>query len=165
MATVQLLAYAIAVGVGATVAMDVWNLFLKRLFGVQSLDYCLLGRWVAHMPRGTFVHTSVAAADVQKGECTLGWLVHYSIGVALAVVFVTLVPDSWPVRPTLLPPLVFGVITVVFPFVILQPSIGLGIAASRARHPARARAKSVLTHAVFGLGLYLSALLVRQVLG
>ena len=44
---------AIAIGVGATLVMDLWNLFLMRAFGIPSLNYCLLGRWVSHMPRGT----------------------------------------------------------------------------------------------------------------
>jgi hypothetical protein len=51
----------------------------------------------------------------------------------------------------------FGVITVVVPLFILQPALGLGIAASRARNPTAARLKSLATHAIFGTGLYLSA--------
>ena len=34
---------AIAVGLGATLVMDLWNLFLKRAFSIPSLNYCLLG--------------------------------------------------------------------------------------------------------------------------
>jgi hypothetical protein len=44
---------AIAIGIGATLVMDLWNLFLKRTFGIPSLSYCLLGRWVRHMPEGS----------------------------------------------------------------------------------------------------------------
>ena len=33
---------AIAIGIGATLVMDLWNLFLKRTFGIPSLSYCLL---------------------------------------------------------------------------------------------------------------------------
>jgi hypothetical protein len=36
--------------------------------------------------------------------------------------------------------------------------MGLGIAARRAPNPAMARLHSLVTHAVFGLGLYLTAL-------
>ena len=53
----------------------------------------------------------------------------------------------------MLPPLRFGIGTVVFPFCILQPSLGLGIAASRTPNPARARLKSLVTHTVCGVGL------------
>jgi DUF2938 family protein len=35
---------AIAIGIGATLVMDLWNLFLKHTFSIPSLNYCLLGR-------------------------------------------------------------------------------------------------------------------------
>jgi hypothetical protein len=46
----------------------------------------------------------------------------------------------------------------VFPFFIMQPSLGLGIAASRTPKPMQARLKSLVTHTVFGVGLYVCAL-------
>ena len=149
---------AIAIGVGATLVMDLWNLFLERTFGIPSLDYCLLGRWLRHMPGGTLRHASIAAATRKPLECTVGWFAHYSIGVVFALVFVVLASGDWLARPTLLPALLYGVGTVVFPFFILQPSLGLGIAASRAPRPSRARLKSLVTHTVFGVGLYVCAL-------
>ena len=149
---------AIAIGVGATLVMDLWNLFLERTFGIPSLDYCLLGRWLRHMPGGTLRHASIAAAPRKPLERTVGWIAHYSIGVVFALVFVALASGDWLARPTLLPALLYGVGTVVFPFFILQPSLGLGIAASRAPRPSRARLKSLVTHTVFGVGLYVCAL-------
>jgi hypothetical protein len=156
---------AIAIGVGATLGMDLWNLFLKRAFGIPSLDYCLLGRWVGHLPRGTLRHASIAAAPPVRRECAIGWAAHYSIGVGLALAFVALLSADWLARPRLLPALLYGIVTVVFPFFVLQPSLGFGVASSRAADPARARLKSLATHAVFGLGLYLSALGLSWVLG
>lgn len=57
-----------------------------------------------------------------------------------------------------LPALLFGVITVLVPFLVMQPSLGLGIASSKAPNPAQARIKSLMTDTVFGFGLYLWAL-------
>jgi hypothetical protein len=148
-------AAAVVVGLGATLIMDLWNSFLKRAFGIPSLDYCLLGRWVSHMPSGSFHHPSMAAAPKKRFECTVGWIAHYSIGAMLALTFVALTSASWLARPTLLPALLYGVGTVVLPFLLLQPSFGLGIAASRSPNPAQARLKSLATHTVFGIGLYL----------
>jgi hypothetical protein len=149
---------AIAIGLGATLMMDLWNLFLKRAFRIPSLNYCLLGRWVSHIPSGTLRHASIAAAPPKSHECTVGWVAHYSIGIVLALVFLLLVSGEWIARPTALPALLFGIATVVFPFFILQPSFGLGIASSRSPNPTQARLKSLVTHTVFGAGLYISAL-------
>jgi hypothetical protein len=40
----------------------------------------------------------------------------------------------------------------------MQPAFGLGVAASKAASPTQARLKSLATHSVFGIGLYLCAL-------
>jgi hypothetical protein len=155
---------AIVIGIGATLVMDLWNLFLNRAFSIQSLNYCLLGRWVRHMPAGAFRHASITAAPQKPFECAVGWVAHYSIGVVLALVFVVLTLGDWLARPTLLPALLYGLGTVVFPFFVLQPSFGLGIAASRTAKPNQARLKSLVTHTVFGVGLYVCALGVSYVL-
>jgi len=155
---------SIAIGIGATLFMDLWNLFLKRTFSIPSLNYCLLGRWLRHMPGGTFKHASITAAPQKPFECTVGWIAHYTIGVVFALVFVVLTSGDWLARPTLLPALLYGIGTVVFPFFIMQPSFGLGIAASRTPKPMQARLKSLVTHSVFGVGLYVCALGVSYVL-
>ena len=155
---------AIAIGIGATLVMDLWNLFLKRAFSIPSLNYCLLGRWLRHMPGGTLRHANITAAPQKRFECTVGWIAHYTIGVVFALVFVVLTSGDWLARPTLLLALLYGIGTVVFPFFILQPSLGLGIAASRTPKPMQARLKSLVTHTVFGVGLYLCALGVSYVL-
>jgi Protein of unknown function (DUF2938) len=149
---------AIAIGVGATLVMDLWNLFLKRALDISSLNYCLLGRWLRHMAAGVFRHASIAAAPQKPFECAVGTVAHYTIGAAFAIVLVVATSGQWLLRPTLLPALLYGVGTVVFPFFIMQPAFGLGIAASRTPDPMRARIKSLTTHTIFGVGLYVSAL-------
>lgn len=159
----SVLAGAIAIGIGATLLMDLWNLFLKRTFGVPSLNYCLLGRWLRHMPGGTLRHAAITAAAQKPRECTVGWVAHYTIGVVFALGFIGLTSGDWLTRPTVLPALLYGLATVLFPFLIMQPSLGLGVAASRTPNPMQARLKSLVTHTVFGIGLYLSALGVSHV--
>jgi len=156
---------ATVVGVGATLMMDGWNLFLERVFRIPSLDYRLLGRWVLHMPEGTFRHSSIRSASPKPFERTIGWMAHYSIGVGLALGFVVLTSGQAIARPALLPALVYGIGTVVFPFFVLQPSLGLGFAPSRAPDPTRVRAKSLMTHTVFGVGLYVCSLCLSALLG
>jgi Protein of unknown function (DUF2938) len=155
---------AVVIGAGATLLMDLWNLFLKRRFDIPSLSYCVLGRWLRHMPEGSLRHANINAAPPKPFECTVGWVAHYSIGVVFALAFIVFTSGEWLARPTLLPALLYGIVTVVFPFFIMQPSFGLGIAASRTPKPRQARLKSLATHTVFGLGLYVCALGVSYLL-
>jgi hypothetical protein len=153
---------AVPIGLGATLFIDLWTLFLRHAFGVRSLDYCLLGRWVLSMPHGIIRHASIARTAPRAHECRAGWAAHYSIGTVLGIVFIVLAPSGWLRRPVFWPALAFGVATVVIPFLTLQPALGLGIAASRAPSPTRARLKSLMTHAVFGVGLYAWASLLSR---
>jgi len=148
---------AVAIGVGASALMDLWNLFLKLAFGVPSLNYGLLGRWFLHMPSGTFRHASISHARSMPLECMAGWIAHYTIGASLAVGFLFVVSRAWLVQPVLLPALVWGVATVAFPMFVMQPALGLGLAASKTPNPIQARIKSLATHTVFGVGLYACA--------
>ena len=155
---------AVAVGLGATLFMDLWALFLKRAFSIPSANYCFVGRWFRHMPEGTFMHASIANASQKRFECTVGWIAHYVIGVVYALVLVALVSGSWLARPTVLPALLFGVGTVLVPFLVMHPSFGLGIAASRTPNPTQARLRSLMAHAAFGVGLYVCTVGVSYVL-
>jgi hypothetical protein len=149
-------------GAGATLLIDLWALFLRRTFGVGSLNLCLLGRWVLHLPKGRVIHANITTAAPQPHECATGWTTHYLIGIGFAVLFTQLASTSWTVHPTLLPALGFGISTVIVPFLTIQPAFGLGIASSRTPHPSAARLRSLMTHTVFGLGLYIWGVLLSH---
>jgi hypothetical protein len=154
---------AIAVGLGATLLMDLWAIFLKCAFNIPSPNYCFVGRWLRYMPEGIFCHSSMAAAPQKPAECIVGWIAHYAIGVSFALSLVLLVSPRWLQEPTLLPAMTLGIATVALPFFVMQPSFGLGIASSKTPNPTQARLRSLMNHAVFGLGLYISALAISFV--
>ena len=151
---------AILMGLGATLTLDLWALFLKHVFQVAPSNICLVGRWLRHMPEGIFKHSNIGSAPQKSGECATGWIAHYMIGIVFAVAFVGFAGNGWLQDPTLIPAIVFGTVTVAAPFLILQPAFGLGFAASKLSNPAPARIRSLMNHTVFGVGLYLFGLLV-----
>lgn len=144
-------------GIGATALTDLWSLARRALFGVPLPDFGLVGRWLAHMPRGRFRHASIAAATRVAGERTFGWVAHYLIGIAFAALLPLLFGAAWLRDPTIGPAMLVGIGTVAAPFLLMQPGMGAGLAARRSPRPNFARLQSLATHAVFGLGLYASA--------
>ncbi|GMV22411.1 MAG: hypothetical protein AMXMBFR57_23600 [Acidimicrobiia bacterium] len=154
--SVEFVARAILIGVGGTVTMDLWAAALRRV-GIASLNMALLGRWAAHLLRGRWRHTSIAAAAEVSHETTLGWAAHYTIGVTFAALLLWTQGLSWAQSPTLGPALLVGLVTVAAPLLILQPGMGGGIAFRNTPTPLFNTAKSVVTHTVFGVGMYLAA--------
>jgi hypothetical protein len=148
------LAYALLIGAGATAVMDVWAIVRKRLLGIPAMDYGLVGRWLAWLVRGRFRHDRIAASPRVPGERLIGWTAHYAIGIGFAAALLAIWGLEWAREPTLGPALIVGIGSVAAPFLVMQPGMGAGIAASRTAHPAAARVQSLVTHAVFGLGLY-----------
>lgn len=147
-------------GVGATVLMDVWSVMRKLLLGIPPADYGMVGRWIGHMAHGKFRHDRIAAAEPIPGERILGWGSHYLIGIAFAAGLVWIVGFEWLRQPTLVPALAFGILTVAAPFLVMQPGMGAGIAASRTPKPNSARLQSLITHTVFGFGLWAAGLVI-----
>jgi len=162
MAFIQDLPRIVLIGSGATLIMDIWLAFLGRL-GVPTLNFAFIGRWVGHLFRGRLAHSSIAKAVQIPGEVFLGWVTHYAVGIVFALGLVLFVGNAWVTDPSLAPALAVGVGTVAFPFFIMQPAMGSGIAASKTDAPLKNRTRSIVNHAVFGLGLYLSASLFERV--
>lgn len=150
------LTYTLITGIGATAVMDLWGIARKWLLGIASPDYAMVGRWIAHMRRGRFRHDAISKAQPVRGERLIGWAAHYLIGIAFAGLLIGFWGLTWIRHPTIVPALLVGVGTVAAPFLIMQPGMGAGIAASRTPRPAVARVQSLITHAVFGLGLYVA---------
>lgn len=147
---------AVAIGVGATIVMDMWLLLLKAL-DVPTLNFSMLGRWVGNMSHGRWAHDAIAKAPAVKGELALGWAVHYAAGIAFAALLIVAKGSEWVHAPTLTPALLFGIGTVVLPLFVMQPAMGSGFASSRTKTPFQNCLKSVANHTVFGIGLYTAA--------
>jgi hypothetical protein len=152
---------ALVMGVGATMTMDLWAIARRRIFNVAPPDYGLVGRWFAHLARGQFRHESIAASPAVNGELLIGWVAHYVVGVLFASLLLAVWGLAWVRHPNIGPALLVGIGTVAAPFLLMQPGMGAGVAASRTPRPATARLQSILTHTMFALGLYASGWIAR----
>ena len=156
MTLLQDITLVVLIGVGATAVMDVWLMFLKRM-GVQTLNFAYIGRWVGHLTRGRFAHKAIANAQPIPAEVTLGWLTHYSVGIAFAGLLVGIQGIEWTREPAFLPAVAVGASTVLAPLFVMQPAMGAGFAASKTPTPLKNCLRSVTNHTVFGAGLFLTA--------
>lgn len=150
---------AVAVGVGGTIIMDLWAFIQKKFLNIPSLNYAFVGRWLLLMRKGKFCHSTIIQAPEQSGEKKMGWLAHYLIGIIFSVLLILITGNSWLQYPTISPALLIGIVSVIAPFLIMQPCFGFGIAAAKTPAPWVSRRRSLVAHVSFGIGLWLSALL------
>ena len=155
------LLYILTIGIGATVVMDLWGALRKPLLGIPPANYGMVGRWVGHMTNGRFIHTAIAQSSPIPGEHIIGWAIHYLTGVAFAGLLVAIWGSNWIQNPSIGPALAVGIGTILAPFLLMQPGMGAGIAASRTPNPTASRIQSLITHAIFGFGLFLSGYIVQ----
>lgn len=153
MPSFPLIVNVVLVGIGATALMDLWLWLLSRL-GVPTTGFAMVGRWVGHFPRGEFAHAAISKAAPIPFELGLGWLTHYLIGIAYAVLLVALLGAAWLDQPTVLPAVVFGVLTVAAPWFVMQPAMGAGVLALKTPTPLKTGLRNLANHTVFGAGLY-----------
>lgn len=151
---------AVVIGIGATILFDLWAQFL-RLFGMPKPNWGPPGRWFAHLLRGRVVHEDIGKAEPVANEVALGWLFHYLVGILFAGVVLVVWGMGWARNPTFLPALIVGLATVGCGWFILQPGMGMGIAASKRPNANQIRLLNIVGHTVFAIGLYGTALLIR----
>jgi hypothetical protein len=154
----EVLVRTILIGVGATLVLDLWSLVQKHAFSAPMPNYGLVGRWIGGFAHGRFVSDSIANAAPINGERIIGWSAHYVIGVGYAAIVLAIWGLDWARHPTIVPAMIVGVLSVAAPYFVMQPGMGMGVAASKTPNPNLARLRSLMAHTVFGLGLYLAGL-------
>jgi len=147
----------LATGIVATLATDLWYRLQQVAIGLPPAQWGLVGRWVAWMPRGVFIHRPITATPQVRGETAIGWIFHYAVGIVYAALYLAIMRRGLGSGPTVGSALIFAIALLVAPWFILQPALGFGFFAARFPKPAAVRAVNVSTHAIFGLGLYLGA--------
>lgn len=152
----------VLLGIGATLFMDSVAWIRKKVMNVSPLAYGLVGRWLLSQLDGVFRHPSILSASSKKYEKLVGWIFHYLTGIAFAAVMLFATGYQWLEEPSVLPPLLTGLISTVAPFFIMQPAFGYGWAASKTPSPNTARLNTVIAHLSYGVGLYFSGLLIMH---
>ncbi len=71
-------------GIVATATLDLWQQVYRLVFGAPITDWAMIGRWVGHIPEGRFVQPDIGKAPPIANERTLGWIVHYVVGIGYA---------------------------------------------------------------------------------
>jgi uncharacterized membrane protein YeaQ/YmgE (transglycosylase-associated protein family) len=143
----------IVAGVVGTLAMDVLNHLVSRSGAISRIDIELIGRMAAGWVRGRFSYRNPGEMEPVSHEKLLGYLTHYAIGVALALIYVF----GWeflvagPPSPAWA--LAYGVATTIASLFFVYPSMGFGVCGLRSPDGMKAPLSSFANHLYFGVGM------------
>ncbi len=145
---------AIIAGVLATVVLDLWQRLLHAVAGIAPANWGLIGRWFAYIPRGRLIHRPIAETPAVPGEVAIGWTMHYLVGIAYGFAYLGLMVFVLDRPPSLLNGVVFGAASVVIPWFIMQPGLGVGVMARLAPKPWLPRLNALAGHVIYGAALF-----------
>ena len=156
----EFLLTGIVAGVIGTIAMDLLNSFAARTGMFFKIDVVMIGRMAAGWTRGRFRYEHPDEMEHVSNEMIYGYLVHFGIGVGLAVPFI-LGWGLWVGNPV--PPvwaLLYGVSTTAASFFFVYPSMGLGVCGLKSPEKLKALISPLANHLFYGIGLAVGVALV-----
>ena len=141
----------ILMGIFATYFMDILAKFLVKSKIVRpAIEPHIPGRWALYILKGKFIHEDIRQIPALKNEKLAALISHYLIGIVLIGIYLFLELKIPAIRAQLWMPLVFGVATVLLPWLWLYPSIGIGFLASKSKKKSDYIIFSIMNHINFG---------------
>lgn len=150
----------LVVGIAATLTMDIWQRIANAIFGIPPSNWAMIGRWASYLPKGQVYHNTIADTPAVPNENTIGWIVHYGVGVTYGAIYLFLVWYVLGTGPGLFSALAFSLAAVIVTWFFMEPALGLGMMADKLPKSNEVRAYDLSCHVSFGLGLWLGSLLI-----
>ena len=150
--TLLFLVKIIIVGIISCLAMDLWQQVLKKISGIPSSNWRIVGRWFLMIFSAKKIFNPTITEELPlKNENRIGWLVHYSVAVIYVLFYWVLMTQTDLLAPTVLDGLMFGAISVVVPWFFFMPCLGNGFLATKSPNPTLSCTVALASHSILGL--------------
>ena len=143
----------VAVGVGTCIVFDLWQRVFAIFTGIPPSNWAMVGRWLFGVLSGKgLIARDLAVQPARPNEAAAGWALHYVVAVGYAVIYAALMQAGWlgagPVDG-----LLFGLVSVVVPWLFFMPALGHGMMARLTPSPLKTCIVALIMHALFGAAL------------
>ena len=156
---------ACLMGIFATLIMDILSVIFAKLKIIHPMiGSQIVGRWTLYMLRGKFIHKDINKTQTLGNEKSAAIISHYLIGIVLAGLYIFIELKDPVFRDNSWMALIFGLLTVLLPWLWLYPSIGIGFLAFKTTRKSPYIITSLVNHINFGLGLILWIVFIRSFL-
>ena len=141
-------------GVFACFILDAFGRALLIVFKVPEPAYGILGRWVFFMiKRGHVFNPTISASAPISHELKMGWIFHYLISIAWAVVFYVIFFVFQAAELSYTNGAIFGAATTIAPLFIFMPLTGQGVLARKTPSPYFTSLVLLARHTIFGVAM------------
>ena len=147
-------------GLAGATAADIGRTVYQWVTGFPAVNWSLTGRWFLMVLQGQPYVANVGAAPSLPNELMAGHAAYYTISVIFAGVYLLLL-KVMKREPSLWNGLVFGWVTMAFPFLVQMPLMGMGVLANATATPLLIIGRTLVHHSSFGLGLAIGAMVTR----
>lgn len=141
------------VGIGACAVFDLWQRIFQKITGIPPSDWAAVGRWcLGVVGRGRLIGYDLADMPTLPRELWVGWLVHYSVAVGYAVAYAVLMATG-VLDAGFVDGLLFGVTSVLVPWLFFLPCLGKGMFARLTPNPPLVCSLALMMHSLFGVSI------------
>ena len=141
------------VGVGACVVFDVWQRIFHCFTGIPPSDWAIVGRWaIGLLTNGRLKVRDIEVKPDRRVELSVGWFVHYVIAISYAAIFMLLMKANILVAE-FADGLLFGMVSVVVPWLFFLPCLGKGIMGRLTPNPLLVCTLALMMHSIFGVAV------------
>ena len=141
----------------APTAADIGRTIYQWVTGFPPVNWSITGRWFLMVLSGQPSVPEIGKAPSLPHELLAGHAAYYTISLIFAAAYVIGLRVAGR-RPSLLNGLVFGWATLVFPFLVQMPLMGLGVFAHLTQTPGLIIGRTLVHHSSFGIGLAIGAM-------
>lgn len=157
MKPLSLLLRILVTGLAGATAADIGRTVYQWATGFPPVNWSITGRWFLMVLQGHPYVPDIGTAPSLPHELIAGHAAYYTISVAFAAVYLMLLRLTSR-GPTLWSGLIFGWVTMAFPFLVQMPLMGMGVLASATATPWLIIGRTLVHHSSFGLGLAIGAM-------
>ena len=154
----NILINSLVLGLSATLIMDLLGWLRSSVFKIPSFNYAYLGRFFLILKDNEKGYRNITQAPEQKFERLIGWGFHYMTGIIFALIY-TYIDHSNNTLETFISSILFGISTVLFPLLLIQPILGFGFFASKTPDQWISIKNSFVAHLNFGVGLFITQII------
>ena len=150
-------------GVLACLFMDTFQRLLFITLQIPPSNWGMVGRWTVYaLTRGKVINPEIDNLPAISGETSLGWLVHYAVGIGYALVYFVLRDFGW-LDNSFYSGALFGIASVVVPWFFFLPAMGKGMMAKLTDNPRLVCFLALINHLIFGLGMAFGFQIIAQI--